>query len=61
MNELDSCVMFRRAVYKRKPDITAVCETLFVLLLIPIHSTFHSADPRLFIFRILRLILSSAM
>ena len=51
MNELDSCVMVRRAVYTSKPVITALCETLFVLLLSPIHSTFHSEDAKLFSFR----------
>jgi len=60
MNELDSCVMVCRAVCTSKPDITALCETLFVLLLSPIHSTFHSADPKLFRFRSLQLILKSA-
>jgi len=60
MNELDSCVMVRRAVYTSKPDVTILCETLFILLLSPIHSTFHSADPKLFVFRILQIILRSA-
>jgi len=46
MNELDRCVMVRRAVYTSKPDITTLSETLFVLILSPIHSTFHSADPK---------------
>ena len=46
MNEFDSCVMIRRAVYTSKPDITALCVTLFVLLLSPIHSTFHSGDSK---------------